>query len=592
MGDSNDFTVEQRVLNAVTFASTIIVVFTTILDCYLEGIFIEPFLVSVFVSIVFSSLYYRSRFLKISSWNATIVMVVIVFTLNYFWFELGGPNGIIPLAIVIGTAFFVSISKRKDLKYIIVLLSIDVIALHLISYFYPELIHRTYSPLAKSIEIGLFNFITVLLTALLIIYFKRNFENEKKVIEIQNSELASSEEELKQNSEELTSINDHLQDARDRAEQSSNAKADFLSTMSHEIRTPLNAIIGSSHALSLNNQISSEDIEKVGIINFASEQLLHLINDILDFSKIEAGELIIQASDFNLRLFLEQLISSFKEKAFDNKVNLALAFDDKIKRDVNFDKGRLTQILTNLMDNAIKFSNGASVCLNVGLEDSEGGKQSITFKVIDTGIGIKESDQESVFEVFKQAESSSTRSFGGTGLGLSITKKLLELLESEILLESEYGKGTTFSFSLSMDKATCVVSDDCEARLEILSSLEGKKILVVDDNQLNLKVAEMILESWGMVVTSSLSGEKAIEILENGFPDFILMDLQMPDLDGYETTGIIRRKFIEFQSIPIIALTASATRDVKEKAMKAGLDDFVTKPFIPEKLKGILLSHM
>jgi len=591
-GCPNEFSVEERLLNTVTFASASIVLFTTMFDTIVSGLVLVPFLISILVTIIFFFVYYRSRHLALRKWNVEIVIVTAVFTLNYFWFFLDGPSGIIPLAMVFASAFFVSIGRGNSVYYIIGFVCLDVLFLHFISFQYPDLIVALSSEFAMRMELALFNFLALLLTALLIVFFKKNFEEEKKIIEVKNTDLAASEEELRQSSEELKSINDHLQEARDRAELSTKAKANFLSTMSHEIRTPLNAIIASSHALQVKNKIDPEDKEKVGIINFASEQLLHLINDILDFSKIEAGELIIQKSDFNIKDFLGQLISSFKEKAEKNNVKLKLDCDSNIKSDVHFDKVRLTQILTNLIDNAIKFSAGKSVKVQVILESSDEQGQNISFKVVDTGIGIKEHDQETIFNSFKQAEESSNRQYGGTGLGLSITKRLLELLESKIHLNSEYGQGTTFYFSLSMALSKVPVQKSSDVVTSVTSSLVNKKVLIVDDNKLNLKVAEMILEVWEMDVTSVISAKEAISALENGFPDMILMDLQMPELDGYEATAMIRDKYPEMQNIPIIALTASATRDVRDRALKAGLDNFVTKPFIPEKLKDVLLSHL
>lgn len=322
MGSSKDFSVEERLINGVSVASVLIVLITTVLDTTLGELIPIPFTISMIISLIFSFIYYRSRWKRKSKGAVPLMIITALFAINYYWFFLSGYDGIMPLAVVFATAFFVSVSERKYIPYIIGFISVNLLILHEVSYQFPDLVLEFNSEMTKHVELTFFNLLALILTSVLISFFKRSYETEKDLIQQKNQSLATSEEELKQNAEELKSVNDHLELAKIKAENSSIAKANFLSTMSHEIRTPLNAIIASSYSLKGSNKVDTQDLEKIEIINFASDQLLNLINDILDFSKIDAGELIIQPVEFNLDKFLNQLVGAFNRKAESNEVKL------------------------------------------------------------------------------------------------------------------------------------------------------------------------------------------------------------------------------------------------------------------------------
>lgn len=366
--------------------------------------------------------------------------------------------------------------------------------------------------------------------------------------------------------------------AKEEAEKANSTKSEFLSVMSHEIRTPLHAVIGMGHLL-MNDNPRPDQVNNLKILRTASENLLVLINDILDFSKIEAGKIDLEFNDFNLKQLIAdvKLANSVRAQERGNKIKFML--DDELPSIVKGDSVRLGQILTNLVSNAIKFTKNGSVSIQAELVKIADHQATIRFAVTDSGVGIAPENLDKIFQKFTQASSSITREFGGTGLGLTITRRLLNLMGSEIFVESELGKGSTFYFILTLEVNPNATEEVFVKQHQDLT-LEGIRVLLVEDTPFNILYATQLMEGWRAQVDVAENGLLAIEKAKHNFYHIILMDLQMPELDGYSATRAIR----EFnQEIPILALTASATSNVKEKTFDAGMNDYITKPFNPDE---------
>ncbi|MEN9909792.1 MAG: hypothetical protein RLZZ540_2941 [Bacteroidota bacterium] len=377
-----------------------------------------------------------------------------------------------------------------------------------------------------------------------------------------------------------------------RAEQAAIAKANFLSTMSHEIRTPMNAVLGFTTILLQNAR--EDQIEHLKLIKYSGDNLLVLINDILDFSKIEAGKIDFEKVDFNIKELIYNIQGALLEKARNKGILLKVRLDDKLPEMLMGDPVRLGQILTNLASNAVKFTETGKVIISASVvsQSKESKSLNIVFKVKDTGIGIPKDKQEFIFESFTQASSETSRKYGGTGLGLAISKRLIELQGSSIQLDSELGKGSSFSFNLNMDistpylvSPTYVEANESKQPNIQEKTLKGLRILIVDDNKINVLLVKQFFKLWDIESDKAENGLIAVEKVKKKDYDLVLMDLQMPEMDGYDATRAIRKlKGKKYQALPIIALTASAVGDVKADVLKSGMNDYISKPFNPETL--------
>jgi len=372
------------------------------------------------------------------------------------------------------------------------------------------------------------------------------------------------------------------------------AKQQFLSNMSHEIRTPLNAIIGMTHLL-LAEQVPPEMQENLKILKFSGENLLVLVNDILDYSKILSGKVSFESIDFSLRDFVQSIRQSHLFKATEKGITLKMKLDSDLPDRLNGDPMRLAQVLNNLISNAIKFTNAGSVTVDLTLGEMGPQHVTIDFAIRDTGIGIDPSLKEFIFESFTQASADTTRRFGGTGLGLAITRSLLQLQGSDIFLESEIGKGSLFYFRLRLGKSqkeTFSVSNQLfgETTGE-KKDLAGYKVLLVEDNEMNRIVAKKFMTRWALEVAYAQNGVEAVGMMEEEHYHLVLMDLQMPRMDGYEATRRIRA-LPGCERLPIIALTASVEPEVMEKIKLAGMTDYMSKPFNPNELYAKIAQHL
>ena len=403
-------------------------------------------------------------------------------------------------------------------------------------------------------------------------------EREKGRLNILVSERTS---ELERKTREIEAKNEALIIAKDEAERSSMAKAEFLSTMSHEIRTPMNAVIGMTNIL-LMEEPREDQLDRINTLKFSAENLLMLINDILDFNKIEAGKVDFERIDFDLKEVARNIKMSFEPAANAKGIALNLQYDEGIPDLLIGDPTRISQIIINLVGNALKFTEKGEINIILSKRARPGNQIEITFRVRDTGIGIAPKKLETIFETFSQGSSNTTRRYGGTGLGLSITKKLLELMGSRIQVQSRLGVGSEFSFRLVFDISQSVKETKVVAtNNNLLPSLKGYKILLVEDNLINIKIADQILKKWDIDVSIAKNGREAVNMFAPNKFHLILMDLHMPEMDGYEATVEIRK--ID-KNIPIIALTAAALVEDKQRVFEAGMNDFISKPFKPNDL--------
>ena len=384
-------------------------------------------------------------------------------------------------------------------------------------------------------------------------------------------------------------VNNRLLQEKDKAEKAAVAKQDFLSTMSHEIRTPLNVVIGMARLL-IDENPKPEQLEYLKSLQFSANNLLVIINDILDFSKIEAGKVKLEQINFSVREVVEGVVNAFLFRAEEKGLELKIDIDEEVPERLVGDQVRLTQVLNNLVGNAIKFTEQGFISIHAKPLNTHGEHADISFEVRDSGIGIDQDKIRIIFNSFTQATSETTRKFGGTGLGLTICKRLVELQGGSIQVKSKKGIGSTFGFTLPYRKAkqqTLPPPEEAE-----VPSLNNIRVLLVEDNPSNRMVACSFLGKIGVQVTIAENGLEALRLIQSQSFDIILMDLQMPRMDGYEATQAIRRLGGKFKKLPIIALTADVVSDVKERVVKAGMNDYLSKPFNPSVLYHKISSNL
>jgi len=388
---------------------------------------------------------------------------------------------------------------------------------------------------------------------------------------------------------ERKKLEDDLESARHSAEKSAILKEQFVANISHEIRTPLNAILGFSNLLQ-RTDLHQDQSEFAHNIQISSENLMAIINDILDFSKIEAGMLHLDKVPFSLPALLHSVRSLFQIKAREKDVEFRIHLAQDVPGSLIGDPTRLIQILVNLIGNAFKFTEKGKIEVWVSGSLPEHEMVTISFQVKDTGIGIPPEKIDKIFERFGQATAETTRRFGGTGLGLTITKQLVELQNGSIDVDSEVGKGTTFRIAIPYE----IAGTEMPPMSPGLSSADELKdrnvsILIVEDNPMNQRILELILDEWGISHKHVSNGNEAIELLKMEAFDLVFMDIQMPELDGYATTSLVRQKL--HLEVPIIATTAHAFPGEREKCISYGMNDYIAKPLQQNELYSLILRY-
>ncbi len=417
--------------------------------------------------------------------------------------------------------------------------------------------------------------------------YSKKLSSHKKSLKEANDEVKQKLIITQHEINERKRIEKALQEAIHKAKSANKEKSRFLASMSHEIRTPMNAIIGMTE-IALRSENDNDRLDHISIVRNSANHLLTIINDILDFSKTESGNMALEYTDFHLPQLLEDVKKTFDFNAKKNDLYLKINIENDVCHYVKGDSARLKQVLINITGNAFKFTHEGGVTINLKqfagkpkYKENEEDKQYLNFSIHDTGIGVPKEQIESIFESFTQAERKTTRLYGGTGLGLAISKRIIDLMDGDIWVESEVGKGSTFYFKIPLYPGNKPENQDESENIKKLKKSSRKlRILLAEDNAINIKVASTVLNNRGHDLTVATNGNEALKKLKQGSFDLVLMDIEMPEMNGLEATTLIRsgKAGLENSNIPIIAMTAHVLDEMAVKCKKAGMNHLIPKP--------------
>lgn len=433
--------------------------------------------------------------------------------------------------------------------------------------------------------------ICVVIFALIALFYFLGYRNDRRT----SKRIAQMREEEQKREYEAKV----LKFEKEAADSANRAKSDFLAQMSHEIRTPINAVIGMDEMIL--RETNDPDIKEYALdIKSASKTLLSLVNGVLDFSKIESGKMEITPANYNTEELIDDLVNMIADRAEKKYLEFDLDIDGNIPKTLYGDDVRLEQVIINLLTNAVKYSDKGTVSLKMACEGIEGDECTLYVEVKDTGIGIKEEDMEKLFESFQRLDERKNRNIEGTGLGMAIVQGILTMMDSTVVVKSDYGKGSVFSFKVKQGVVDPTpIGEYRRHRGELAKADDNRElvvlkadILVVDDNDMNLKVAKGLMKKLNVVPDTVNSGKKAIEMIKNKHYDIILMDHMMPVMDGIETLKLIRKNWLIDSSTTVIALTANAIAGAREMYLNEGFSDYMSKPIVPEQLEKMLETYL
>ena len=357
--------------------------------------------------------------------------------------------------------------------------------------------------------------------------------------------------------------------------------------MSHELRTPLNGIIGTTNLLLQEKHLKAQD-ESLSVLKFSSEHMHRVINDILDLSKLDADKIELEKIEVDIPALIHRVSHTFRKQYRDKGLQFEVEQEGPLEKQVMADPTRLSQVLSNLLSNALKFTNSGTVTLSVKALDIDSNNKYIHFSVKDSGIGISKEKQKLIFDPFTQADLKTTRKYGGTGLGLTISRKLVALMGGELKVESAENKGSDFHFNINLQISKEAARPEIKAITAVETArLSGLKVLIAEDNPVNLLIATKFMDKWGVNYTTAKNGLEAVNKFPGDEFDVILMDIEMPEMDGYAALNEIRK---QNNTVPILAFTAGVFENMKEKMESAGFEGYIRKPFRPEELSSKLLE--
>jgi signal transduction histidine kinase/CheY-like chemotaxis protein len=611
IGKPDGYTLEHRFFIASSLIGALAGFLATLVNIALS---FEPVLTitTSMIFVIYTLFYYLS--FKRGIYKSLVIPYIFIslLALSYIWFINAGSSGPVFYLILTALLIYIVITRGPNRFIAVGVVIVTTFILFFWEYLHPETITGYMDAQTRFFDLVLTGLFTVGLVTLIATYILKNYNDERDLvikqrdrIAKQNMEIREAEQKLirhKENLEktvrkrtkELQEANLNLKTAKEKAEESDRLKTAFLSNMSHEIRTPMNAIIGFSNLLKDKGNSRETTDQYIDIIVNKGNLLLQIINDIIDIAKVEANEIEIHKTEVDIHKILDEIfvtyqrILSTKKK---RKIKLKLQKPDH--PDSLFiltDSNRLKQVLSNLMDNAIKFTHEGMVEFGYSIP-IENDKKFVEFFVKDSGIGIIEENKKVIFSRFRQIDESHTREYGGTGLGLAISKRLVELLGGNIDVESEVGKGSTFTFNIPYEPVENPSKPE-NNRLQPSSrfSWDNKKILIAEDNPSSMLLLKNYLANTNASIIESVNGQEAVDIVKTGQNiDLVLMDIELPGINGYEATRKIKSLRSE---LPVVAQTAYAMAEDEIKARNAGCDAYLRKPISKEELLSVISRYL